>query len=342
LKNFVLAARRGGDIEVIDPITLKSISQIHFDVRNTTGLNGVAASSDGTMLYVEGPIPGLSAGAGNCCYLYSIDLATLHAKKVAGIWGTRSREAFVVSSGIVHQAGEIFVKGAIEGMRNEVLHLDPTGHVLIGVRSSRGPALDVYDLVQGAVIHRLVPSGMDGEWFARGAWSGDRFYLYAAQVDGSAARLWTVSANTAQLGPGVAVETFAQIPDCSKGRLDEITSSGGNLFVYEVFGSKIDRRDGCQTQIPGGAWLVNPETGRLLRHDAPNLHFTSLIPDRTEPVLYGLAAEGGSSRKAPIELVRIDSRNGHVIASRVLDVDFWWIATAPLRVAPTGDVQVDP
>jgi hypothetical protein len=340
LKNFVLAQSRSGVIEIIDPATLATVSQIHFDVRNTAGLNGVAASTDGARLYVEGPITDLPGTSGGCCFLYSIDLATLHAKKVEGIWGTRKN--YLLSDGFGYRASELSTSGVIDGRGNDVLHLDPSGHILFGVRSFRGPVLDVYDLIQGSVSRRLAPAGLEGDWFPSGAWSGDQFYFYAARSDGSAARLWNVSANTTQLGPGVTVETFGETPACSGGRLEKITAAGGNLFVYELFGSKIDRRDRCQAPIPGGAWLVNPETGQLLRHDAPDLHFTALISDRTEPVLYGLSAEGGSNRKAPVELVRIDTRDGLVMQSRVLDADFWWIAAGPLRATPSGNVEVVP
>ncbi len=343
LRNLILAARRQGVIEVIEPTTLITVSRIHFHVPpDSAGLNGVSASADGTIVYVEGPITGLPDASGSCCFLYSVDLATLHAKTVAGIWGSRSREAFVISDGVVHRTAELSPSGSIADMGGDQLHLDPPGHLLFGVRGFRGPALDVYDLVRGSIIRRLTPTGLDGDWYPSGAWSGDRFYFYAARSDGSAARLWAVSAKTEQLGPGVAVKTFGQIPGCSRGRLEEITAAGGNLFVYERFGTKIDRRDLCHTQIPGGAWLVNPETGRLVRHDAPHLHFAALIPGRAEPVLYGLTAEGGSTWKAPVELVRIDARDGRVMQSRVLDTDIWRIATASLRAAPTGDVRAVP
>jgi hypothetical protein len=194
--------------------------------------------------------------------------------------------------------------------------------------------------VRGSTIHHLVPTGLEGDWWPSGTPSGGRFYFYAAKGDGSAARLWTVSADTAVLGPGIAVETFGQVPGCSQSRLEEITAAGGSLFVYEAFGFKIDRRNTCQTLIPGGAWQLDPGTGRLLRQIAPHLHFSALIPDRVEPVLYGLAS--GPDWQAPVELVRIDARDGRVVESRLLDVDVWRVATAPLRTAPTGDVRASP
>jgi hypothetical protein len=341
MKTFVVAQRREGVIEFIDPVTLATVSRIHFDVRSTSGLNGVAASRDGARLYVEGPITGHES-PGGCCYLYSIDLAALQAKKVAGIGGTHSQAAFVVSNGIVYQMSEIFARGGSEGTGGGVAFLDPTGHYLFRVRSSHGPALDVYDLAQGTGVRRLAPTGLDGQWFTSGAWSGNRFFLYATRDDGSAARLWTVSATAAELGPGVAVKPFGQIPGCSKVRLKEITAAGGNLFVYERFGTKLDRREFCGSKIPGGAWVVDPDTGQLLHHYAPELHFAALIADRTEPVLYGLAAEGSTTWKAPVKLVRTDARSGRVLQSRYLDVDYWWITVAPLQKAPTGEVQVVP
>jgi hypothetical protein len=139
------------------------------------------------------------------------------------------------------------------------------------------------------------------------------------------------------------VKMSGQIPICSHEPFEEITVAGGNLFLYEKFGSKADPRGSCGSAIiPGGAWVVDPDTGQLLHHYAPQFHFTDLIPDRTEPVLYGLAAEGGTIWEAPVNLVRMDARNGRVLQSRQLDVDYWWIAVAPLQNAPTGEVQVVP
>ena len=341
LKNFILAARRRGVIEVIDPLTLKTVSRIHFDVPSgSAGLDGAMGSADGTSIYVEGPITGLPDISGGCCFLYSVDLATLQAKKVAGVWGSQSRQAFVISSGVVYRAAELSSTGVIADTDGDQLYLYPAGHELFGVRRFRGPALDIFDLVRGSTIHHLVPTGLEGDWWPSGTPSGGRFYFYAAKGDGSAARLWTVSADTAVLGPGIAVETFGQVPGCSQSRLEEITAAGGSLFVYEAFGFKIDRRNTCQTLIPGGAWQLDPGTGRLLRQIAPHLHFSALIPDRVEPVLYGLAS--GPDWQAPVELVRIDARDGRVVESRLLDVDVWRVATAPLRTAPTGDVRASP
>ncbi len=339
VRNYILAERRGGVIEVIEPATLRTAGELHFDVRNTAGLNGVASTADGTTLYVEGPIAGSPPEAGNCCFLYAIDVATLRTAKAAGIRGTHSRDAFVNSGGIMYRANEISSVDTIATRSLDEYYFSSDHHVLFGIHRFQQLVLDVFDLNDGSVTRRMAPERLKNDGFASGAWSRDKFYFYVAQNDG--ARLWTVSPESTQLGPGVTVEPFGlcQREFCPK----EIVTAGEHLFVYERFGSKADPRDVGGAKIPGGVWLLDPQTGKLLRHDAPNLHFTTLIPDRTEPTLYGVAAEGTSGApQAPVELVRIDARDGHTLASRPLDVDYWWIAEASLRSVPSGEIKVTP
>jgi hypothetical protein len=344
-KNLILATRRTGAIEFIDPATLDTVGRIHFDLpQNSAGLNGISASADGSMIYVEAPkLDEPSA----CCVLYSIDLQTLQTKLVADYWGTRSRTGFVMSEGITYTAAELTATGELKDTRSARLQLSPNGRWLFGVVSFRGLVLNIYDLAQGNIIRQLSPTGLGlqptedgrgGDWYATGAWSGDRFYFYAANTDGS--RIWTVTPESTELGEGVIVEPFGQLPGCSEGMGVELTAAGGNVFLYETFGWKMDRRQWCQG-VPGGAWLIDPATGRLLRHVAPDLHFFELIPDRTEPVLYGLATEAPNG-SGPTELVRIDARDGSVMASRLLDTDFWYIAIAPIRIAPPDDLRAIP
>src|ERR1051326_7967097 len=98
-KDYIVATRRAGVIEFIDPATLQTVAQIHYDLPpKSAGLNGAAASADGSTLYVQGPVSKEYLG---CCSLYSIDLATLKTSLAAGISGTISRETFAVSDGIV-------------------------------------------------------------------------------------------------------------------------------------------------------------------------------------------------------------------------------------------------
>jgi hypothetical protein len=328
-KQFVLAGSRGGVIELIDPTSLETLGRLHIDLPpKGVGLNGVSASVDVSTIYVEGPIAGNPRG---CCSVYSIDLATLQMNQAVSIPGSPSIPGSRSPS-----------RAEIKEMSNDRLQRSPDGHWLFGVRSFRGPTLDVYDLVQGSIVRQLTPKGLEGDWHPSGTWSGDQFYFYASKYDGSSARLWTVSPDTIDLGAGVAVEPFAQVPDCHPNSfaLEEIAAAGNNLFAYEAFGFIGDRRGECSNPVPGGAWLIDPSTGQSLRHVAPDLHFSALIPDRGEkPVLYGLSS-GGPNWEFPVQIVRIDARDGQVLQSRTLDTDRWNISIAALRMAPTGDVRV--
>jgi hypothetical protein len=316
-KQFVLAANRGGVVELLDPVSLQTFSRIHIDLPpNSVGLNEVSASADGSMIYVEGPMADDPTG---CCSLYSIDLATLRMNLAAPLAG-RSAE--------------------FKGMSNDRLQRSPDGHWLFGVRNFGGPALDVYDLVQGKIVRQLMPAGLDGDWVARGDWSGDHFYFYVSKHDGSSARMWVVSPATIELGEGIVVGAVAQSPGCPPNSYvpENIAASGNNLFIYEAFGFIGDRRAGCSNLMQGGAWLIDSSNGRLLHHAAPELHFSVLLSGGGEPVLFGFS-NGGPNWEFPVKLVRMDARDGQVLQTRTLDTDRWNISIASLRLAPTGDVQ---
>jgi hypothetical protein len=286
------------------------------------------------MLYVEGPIQDEPHG---CCSLYSIDLATLQIKVAASIPGSRSRRSFVVSDGLVYPATALTHNGIASDTSNDRLHLSPDRRWLFGVRSFRGPALDVYDVERGQVVRHLAPEGLGDDWWPTGTWSGDRFYFYVANSTGSG-RLWTVLPETTQLGAGTAIAPFGRLSGCTDQSSKAMVASGGTLFIYEEFGFKLDRRNDCTGRVPGGAWIVDPTTGQLTRQIAPNLHFSAPISDRTGSELYGLSAED-PNWELPAELVRIDIYDGRILQSRYLDPGFWRISIAPLRVVPSGDVR---
>lgn len=319
-EQFILATSRSGVLELIEPASLTTRSRIHLDLPpGSVGLNEVSASADGSTIYVEGPIAGNPDG---CCSLYSIDLATLRFDETASIAGSPA-----------HGSEEF------KRMLNDRVHRSPDGHWLFGVKSFPSPALDMYDAVQGSIVRQLAPAGLEGDWHPTGTWSGDRFYLYASKGDGSSARLWTASPDTRDLGAGVAVESFVRPSDCSASNFasEQIVATRNDLFIYENFGFILDRRADCPNFIPGGAWEIDPSNGRLLRQIAPELHFSTLISDREEQVLYGLS-NGGPNWESPVQIIRIDARDGQFLQSRILDTDRWHISIARLWMAPTGDV----
>lgn len=329
---FLLAVRRAGVVEVIDPETLETRALLRFDFPTKgSGLNGVAVSDDGSAIYVEGPIPPEFKG---CCVLYSVDLASKQVAIAASIGGTRSRDAFVVSDGVVYASKALLAKVPKTDFRSQRWHLSPDGRWLFGIRNFRGPALSMYDLDRGTT-RELEPPMLQGEGYSTGVWSGDRFYLFSSRTGGG--RLWQAPSDNAGLGAGIPVAPFGNLPNCSGDATKAITAAGGRLFIYEQFGFKVDRRDSCGDRVPGGAWVVDPESGTLNSQIAPDLHFSDLIPSRQRSELFGLDP-GGSNWKGPVQLVRIDAKDGVVLRRRLLDTDVWRITVAPLRVVPSGDV----
>jgi len=184
----------------------------------------------------------------------------------------------------------------------------------------------------------LVPPKLNDAGWATGTWGDENFYFFVGDNTGPG-RLWTVSPRTAQLNPGIDVEAFGRLAGCRQPASMDIVSVGPRVFLYETFGHKLDRRDGCPG-VPGGAWLVDPVTGQLSHHIAPDLYFFTLLPDSDGATLYGLAAPGDANWSAPVPLVRINAADGRILQSRLLDRGVWHVALAPLRVVPQGDVTV--
>ncbi|MGA2596166.1 MAG: hypothetical protein ABSH09_04040 [Bryobacteraceae bacterium] len=332
-RETILAASRSGIVELIDPATLATVARMHFRA-GPVGLNGISASRDGSSLYVEGPIPGDPKA---CCVLYSVELATLQVKLAASIPGSRSRNSLVISDGLVYDAATIMRNEMPKEMSNERLHLSPDGRWLFGVKSFQGPALDLYDIGRRQVVRRLTAEGLKGDWWPSGAWSGNRFYLYANDADGTG-RLWAVSPESTQLGPGETIAPFGSVSGCSNPSPRGIAASGGALFIYEEFGFKVDRRNSCKEPVPGGAWMIDPAKGTQARQIAPTRHFSVLFTNLARSELHGLNIES-PNWDVPAELVRMDPRDGRILQTRHLDRGFWRVAMAPLRVVPSGDLH---
>ena len=335
-KEVIVTAGRAGIVEIIEPSTLETLARIHFKFPDgNVGLDRVSVSMDGAKLYVEGPIPSDPRG---CCVLYSVDLVSLQTSIVASVFGSTSRQQFVFSDGLVYPVTSIFAGGLVKGMNNSLLHLSPDGHWLFGVRSYPTPALEIFDRALGAFVREMTPAGSESDGGVSGTWDGDHFYLYAESKSGQS-RIWNVLPDTEQLGEGVAVEQLGQIPGCASNNDKDIVAAGKRVFLYERFGFIGDRRIICNTPVPGGAWIVNPRTGRPAKHIASDAHFSTLVADQRRSFLYGWASEGRYG-DGPARLLRIDARKGRIVKSRVVESGFLRMAIAPVRFVPTGDVNV--
>jgi hypothetical protein len=333
--DYIVTVRRTGVIDFIDPTTLKTLSSITVDVTwSGSGLNGVFANPDGRTIYIEGPIGRSSEDANGCCRLYSIDLATLQTKVVAGIWGTRSRLAFIMAGPGVLRPVPAAPASAIKKSRGDQWQSSPDGRWWFGLRN--GPAVDLFDVAQGTIVRSLGGQGLEEPWWASGTWLGNRFYIYATHHGSS--RLWALTPESTQLGDGVEVAEPGQISACRIDAVMSVIAAGDRLLVYEIFGSKIDRRDRCDG-VPGGAWIVDPASGLSTGQLASDLYFWMLIPNRAGSELYGITSEVPDTQ-SPAELVRVDAHNGNVLQRRPLESDYWWITTARLQRIPSGNVPV--
>lgn len=327
-KNVILAVRRGGEVEFIDSQTLQTLGSLHFSLpAHTSGLNGVSLSADGSTLYVDGP---MTTAPYHCCVLYAVDLARFQAKLVASIQGSASRDSLIRSDGIVYPAAQLISGDPIRRIGDDLLHLSPNGQWLFGVKSFRGPAIETYDLVHGGSHQELRPTGLTGNWWPAGTWSGGLFYLNVQSESGD--RLWTVTPGTTQLDAGVSV---TQPDGCSPTSISGITVARSKLFLYEISGFKVDQTNICRGSIPGGMWTVDPATGRLSEKMAMEYHFSYLLSDRQGAALYGLDP-GTPHWQSIVRLMRIDPGTGITLATRALDPDFWRIAVVTMAAPPSG------
>lgn len=308
-KDFLLAARRTGVAELIDPATLETISRIHFDFH----VERLAASADGSTLYVDGYY-----GEGGCCEHYALDLKTLKLRE----------------------------PGPTEGIEPHNSIRSSDGRWLFQLRSFRGLALKIFDGHTGEsreLIPRALPVTEDdcgGNWAAEGAWSGARFYFYV-ECPKHPGLVWTVSPEDRELGESVLVAPFAEAPGCQHPLpvVKMFVAAGGELLLYESFGSKADRTAECQTELPGGAWILDSATGRLTRQIGAGFHFNWLIPDRSGSLLYGVDP-GNAAWGGPVRLVVLDRQADKILSSRIFDPAILQIAIGSLRGAPQGDVTV--
>jgi hypothetical protein len=115
---------------------------------------------------------------------------------------------------------------------------------------------------------------------------------------------------------------------------------GNRIFLYEAFGAKGDRRSRCKRLIPGGVLSIDPETGKVLRRLADDVHFNSLVPSPDGKELYGIDVKHLGDWDA-VGLVRLDAETGRLLSSKELTPDVWFIdlASLPLSLVPHGELE---
>lgn len=335
-RTVLLAARRAGEVEVLDPVTLQSLGSIKV----LPQANGVTADSTGVLFLREGLAPEFQG----CCALYALNLKTREMAKLL------DPVSYVTVSPdgehVLTQRGNVGIEAfTVHTLQREppipssiapgvyTLHFSPDGRLLFGVSNFPMPTLDILDFDRRKLVQRFTaPQDLT----VLGAWVSNAYYLYGYRK--GIGQLWRVKVDNSALEGPVKIDFPDVASECEK-QEQEILGTGGRLFLYELFGAKGDRRDGCKREIPGGLLSVDPQTGRILAHLAPDFHFASLISGVDGKELYGIDVRDTSW--SSVGLVRLNGITGEVLARRNLASDVWFIdlATIPSELVPSGPVE---
>jgi hypothetical protein len=195
-----------------------------------------------------------------------------------------------------------------------------------------GRTLAVFDLNSSLLLREIrMPSSVSR---GQGEWVGGVYYLYA--YDDSMGYLWRVTAETTELGAPARVRLPPQNPT-GVPIWHVALAAGDRLIVYEMFGMKIDRRRGSSRTFPGGALVINPETGEVIRHIQPGIQFLRVVSDPAGEFLWAVDSPG-ADRTGPVRLLKISVGTGEIVAERRLDPDNWDISFArlPTTYIPRG------
>jgi hypothetical protein len=335
-RTVLLAAHRAGRVELLDPITLESLGSIKV----LPQANGITSNRTGVLFLLDGLAPEFQG----CCALYAVDLKTREMTKllepVSGVAVSPDGQHVLTQRGPV--GIEVF---GTHSLRPEPaisrsiapgfysMRFSPDSQLLYGVSNYPIPSLDIFDFEQRKLLRRFtVPRNLT----VRGAWAGSHYYLYG--YDKGVGQLWWVRPDGSVLNEPVKIKFPDVSPECGL-QDQEIFGAGSRLFLYELFGSKLDRRNHCGRKIPGGLFSIDPQTGKILAHLASDFHFASLISSADGKELYGIDVMDPDWTSAGI--VRLDVMTGEVLSKRELTSDVWFIdlATLPCELVPSGQVE---
>jgi hypothetical protein len=326
-QNVVLATRRAGRVEVFDAATLQPLGTIGIDRL----AESIAASPDGRTLFIAQQMQSVK---NSCCALFALNLGTremcfLREPTMKATASPDGQKLFFQRGNVgieVFDARTFAPLPTIKAPGVYALHPSPDGRWLMGTTNWKGPAVDIFDLAASALVRHIeVPHESSG-----GAWAGFRFLLYG--IDGNQGALWTLTPESTTLGPAVKVA----LPDSPAGcQPNSLAVAGGHVFLYDLFGGKLDPRDECGTKAPGGVFEIEASTGAVISHLDPYQYFGRLAVSADGERLYGISLTNGWTG---IRLVELERATGEVVAERTLEDDVWNIALAriPAPLVPRG------
>ncbi len=335
-RTVLLAVHRGGPLEVLAPDTLQTLGAIEVPP-----LADRVANGSGGIIFLRA---GLAPDFKGCCALYALNLKTRSLTKLL------SPVAAVVLSPdgkhVITQRGDVGVevfnartfeqeppipRSIAPGMYG--LCFSPDGHLLFGASNFPTPTLDVLDFSERKLVGRF---SLPQDVTIRGACVGSDYYLYGQR--NASAELWRVRADTNEMAAPVSVKIPDEAAECEL-HDQRIFGAKGQLFLLELFGGKGDRRArSCGKGVPGGVLLIDPQTGSIKAHLAPDFHFAQLIASADGAELFGIDVRDTIWRS--VGLVRLDAVTGRVLAKRDLVPDVWSIGLAviPAELVPSGEV----
>lgn len=334
-QTVLLAAHRAGGVEVLDPNTLEPVGSIKV----LPQANGLTSDNTGVLFLREGLAPEFEG----CCALYAVDLKTREMTKLL----EPVSNAVVSPDGqhVLAQRGNVGIEAFnIHTLQREPeiprsvapgvysLSFSPDGRLLFGV-SNFPRSLDIFDFDQRKLVQRFTVSQ---DLSVLGAWIGNVYYLYEYRK--GEGQLWRVKTDNSALEGPVNVDFPDLASDCER-PMQGMVGAGGQLFLVELFGGKGDRRDFCTRDVPGGLFSIDPQTGKVLTHLAPEVHFASLVPSTDGKELYGIDVR--DTTWSSVGLIRLNATSGDVLARRNLQADVWFIdlANIPKDLVPNGPVE---
>jgi hypothetical protein len=96
----------------------------------------------------------------------------------------------------------------------------------------------------------------------------------------------------------------------------------------DPFGRKADPAVARETALSGEAWMLDPATGRLISQTASEFHFDKLISGPSGSTLYGVVM-GEAGWAGPVQLVRLDDRDGRILLAPTVEPGILQIAIGP-------------
>ena len=328
----LLAGRRAGFIEAINPETLETTARVQFSGFVET----VASDPSGRQLFVALPGRGQPNG---CCALFALDLPSLQLTFLAEP-AIRSTTTF---DRVVFQRGNTGIESfdthnlarlpTLETLSVYQMRVSPDGRWLFGTTSFQGASLDLFDLSQGKMVwqHPFDDVGQD----LHGAWIGQQYYLFSADRAGHG-RLWSVSPDNPVLGEPLALSLPGNAQPVCDPVLRDVLAVGDRLVVYDVFGDKLDRRHECP-EAKGGFVAVDPKTGAATERLAASAHFSQLIPSADGRYLYGLDMGGLWTQ---VQIVKFDVASGAAISTKKLDDDVWFLTSGMIPREMEGHLDL--